>query len=215
MTSKESNTDRDINQEQNQEEFQTEEAFLEYEAKIKDEMKKIVKHVGENVGEKHMMPKDAMGFDDNTIEAIYSHGYRLYNAEKYGEAFTIFRTLMMLNPVEKKYLFGMAACLHRLHEYADAIKAYLINSVFDPENPVIFFHVADCYAHLGAMPFAQSALEDVLRLSQDKPAFQVLHERAKLMLESMKNGTFNLPKEPQETRKWGHGDDDVDADDEE
>lgn len=213
MTNMESNANQDVNSsEKKLEDLQTDEAFEMYQEKIKSEMKHIIENVGHNVNEKHMMPKDALGFDDATVEAIYGHGYRLYNAQKYKEAFTIFRTLLLIHPVEKKYLYSMAACLHRLHEYVDAIKAYLVSSVFDAENPVIFFHLADCYAHLDALPFAEGALEDVLRLSQDKAPYQVLHERAKLMLESIRNGTFTLPKEPSETRKWGHGDDDVDAD---
>lgn len=215
MTNQESNASGQVHdQDKSLEERQTQQAHAEYDAKIQGKMKDIVDKVGQNITEKQMMPKDAVGFDDATIEGIYGYGYRLYNAQKYGEAFTLFRTLMLLNPVEKKYLFGMAACLHRLHEYADAIKVYLLSSVFDPDNPVIFFHVADCYAHLNALSFAEGALENVIKLSQDKAAFRVLHERARLMLESIRNGTFTLPKEPQETRKWGHGDDDVDADEE-
>lgn len=193
---------------------QTEELRGEYEEKIKEELTNVAKKVGENVSEKQMLPKDAMGFDDATIEAIYSHGYRLYNAEKFNEAFTVFRMLMLLNPVEKKYLFGLAACLHRMKEYEDAVKAYLLNAIYDSKNPVIYFHVADCYARLGVLPLAQNALEDVVRLSADQPSFKVLKERALLMLEGIKNGTFTASSEPQDTRRWGHGDDDVDRDDE-
>lgn len=186
----------------------------EYFQKIKEELKNVTSTVGDNVKEKNMLPGQALGFDDTTIEAIYSHGYRLYGAEHYEEAVTIFRTLMLLNPTEKKYLFGMAACFHRLKEYERAVKAYLINAIFDADNPIIYFHAADCYAHLGAVELAQSSLEDVIRIAQDKPQYQVLRERAMLMLEGMRNGTFTLPKEPQDTRKWGHGSDDADTDDE-
>lgn len=210
MTNLESNMS---SAENNQENLQAEEAQKEYNEKIKSGMKKFSSAVVGNIKDKHMMPKDALGFDNTTIEAIYSHAYRLYNAQKYSDAFSVFRTLMLLNPIEKKYLFGLAACLHRLHEYEDAVKAYLINAIFDADNPVIYFHVADCYARIGALPLAESSLENVVRLAQDKPQFEVLCERSRLMLESIRNGTFTLPKEPQETRKWGHGCDDVDTDD--
>lgn len=212
MTNLESN----INDSENLDEANTQAdaAQEEYVQKMQEELKTITQNVGANMREKHMMPKDAIGFDETTIEAIYTHGYRLYNSQKYGEAFTVFRTLMLLNPVEKKYLFGMAACMHRLQEYEAAVRGYLINAIFDPQNPIIYFHVADCYAHLGALELAQSALEDVIRIAQDQPQYQVLRERASLMLENMRKGTFTLPKPPQDTRKWGHGDDDVDADDE-
>jgi type III secretion system low calcium response chaperone LcrH/SycD len=192
---------------------QARKAQEEYTQKIKEHIQTLTTTVGHNIQEKHMMPKEAMGFDDTTIEAIYSCGYRLYNAERYAEAFNVFRTLMVLNPTEKKYLFAIAACLHRLRDYENAVKAYLISAVFDAQNPIIFFHVADCYAHIGAMGLTKSALEDVVRIAENKAPYQVLRERALLMIDSINKGTFTVSNEPQETRKWGQGDDDVDAGD--
>ena len=79
--------------------------------------------------EKGLMPKQALNIGDDTMEAIYSQGYNLYNQGKYKDASYIFRLLMLLDYLTPKYILGLAACLHRLKDFKNAANVYLLCGV--------------------------------------------------------------------------------------
>lgn len=88
------------------------------------ELAGAVEKISENVFEKGMLPKDAMGLSDSMIEGIYGYAYRLYNSGKYRDASHLFRILILLDPTESKYILGLAACHHMQQDYKNAISSY-------------------------------------------------------------------------------------------
>ncbi|MEM1282654.1 MAG: SycD/LcrH family type III secretion system chaperone [Chlamydiota bacterium] len=154
--------------------------------KISDDVSEKFEEAAENVVKKGILPKDAMGMDDQMLEGIYGQAYRLYNTGKYEEAGQIFRLLIMVNSMEPKYTMGLSACFHMLKEYKMAIEGYTLCSIIDPDNPIPQYHSADCYMNTGDEVSAVIALKMAIKRAGKRPEFSTLVDRAKLMLESLK-----------------------------
>lgn len=131
-------------------------------------------------------PKQAFGFDNGYLENLYTQGYSLYNTGKYQDALHVFRALLMLSPMEPKYMLGVAACQHMLKEYVSAIQGYVLCSVYDPSNPLPHFHSSDCYIQMKNYVSAMICLELAIERAKNDPQFAVMKERALLSLERLK-----------------------------
>lgn len=147
------------------------------------EFEKIAKRIMED----KKSPKEALGFDNSYLENMYTRGYNLYNTGKFNDALHIFRALLMLNPTEPKYMLGIAACQHMLKEYVSAIQSYVLCSVYDPTNPLPFFHSSDCYIQMKNYVSAMICLEMAIERAKNDPQFAVLKERARLSLDRLKD----------------------------
>lgn len=143
-----------------------------------------------------MLVKDAMGLNDTVVEGIYAQAYRLYNTGKYIEASHLFRMLVTMNPMESKYTLGLAACFHMLKEYRNAVQAYTICSLIDPENPVPHYHASDCYIQMKDPLSAIVALEMTIKRAGDKKEYAAIKDRAKMTLEGVKKEFKENPPPP-------------------
>lgn len=142
-----------------------------------DALKTIMSHAIN----KGIMPKAALKISDDTMEAIYTQAYNLYNQGKYKEASYIFRLLMLLDYTTSKYVLGVAASLHRMKDYTNAANLYLLCSALDTKNPMPHYHSADCYLQLNAVELAVIALNMAITAAGDQPQYAVLKERAQLL----------------------------------
>ena len=149
------------------------------------ESKKSFTDLIDKILTKGMLPKDAMGLNNQVLEGIYAQAYRLYNTGKYGEAIHLFRMLILLNSKESKYALGLAACFHMLKEYQNAAQTYIMCSVLDPHSPIPYYHSSDCFIQMKDEISAMLCLELAIQKAQDKPEFAKLRERALLSLESI------------------------------
>lgn len=155
-------------------------------AGLKEEKGKMFHAAAGQVLNKGKTAKETLGLTDAMVEGIYGQAYRLYNTGKYKEAIQIFRLLIMISPVESKYTMGIAACFHMLKQYKDAAKAYMVVGVIDPETPIPFYHLSDCYIQIGDYTSALIALTNAVERSGDKPEFRVLKGRALLSIDGLK-----------------------------
>ncbi len=130
---------------------------------------------------KGMMPKHALQLGDDTMEAIYSQAYNLYNQGRYKEASYIFRLLMLLDYMTAKYILGLAACFHRMKDYSNAANIYLLCGTIDATNPLPHFHAADCYIQLEVPTLAIFSLGMAISAAGDQPQYAIVKERAMLM----------------------------------
>lgn len=160
-------------------------ALAEMDAKVTEESKETLGMLMERVLKQGMRPKTALNLSDEVMEGIYSHAYNMYNRGMYSEASHIFRLLIMLDPVEAKYLMGLGASLHMLKEYKDAAAMYLLCSAYDSENPLPHYHCADCFIKMDTPFDAVLELKDAIRKAGEKEEYAVLVERAQLMVESL------------------------------
>ena len=146
------------------------------------------------ISTKGISAKQAMGLTDEMVEGIYGQAYRLFNNGKYNDADQLFRLLLMINPTEGKYTMGLAACLHMQKDYKAAADVYAIVGIIDPQNPVPFYHAADCFMQLHDAMSAIIALEMAITRAGEKPEYRILKDRAALTLASLKKNAAETAK---------------------
>ena len=144
-----------------------------------------VKQIMEVALKKGIMPKQALQISDDTMEAIYTQGYTLYNQSKFRDASYIFRLLMLLDFTTPKYVLGLAACAHRIKDYTNAANLYFLCAALDPTNPLPHFHSTDCYIALGATAIAAYSLRLAIDTAGDQPQYESIKQRAELMYEAL------------------------------
>jgi len=145
----------------------------------------LFKKIMPYVTNKGIMPKVALKISDETMEAIYSQAYNLYNQGKYKESSYIFRFLMLLDMTTPKYILGLAACLHRLNDWINASNLYFLCSALDPQNPLPHFHATDCYLQLNQIYLALIAIQMAINTAGNQPQYNVLKERSQLLKASL------------------------------
>ncbi|MEX1012459.1 MAG: SycD/LcrH family type III secretion system chaperone [Waddliaceae bacterium] len=150
-----------------------------------EEKKKDLDRVSREVLEKQLLPKNALGMNDSTIEGLYGQAFRLYNSGKYKDASHLFRLLIMLDSTEPRYTHGLAACFHMMKDYKNAVHLYTLCSVFEPKNPVPHYHASDCYMQIGDKVSAMVSLEMAIKRAGDKAEFKTLKDRAQMTLKSL------------------------------
>lgn len=131
------------------------------------------------------MPKTALQIDDDTMEGIYYQAYNLYNQGRYQDATHIFRLLLMLDYTAPKYSLGMAACMHRMKDYFNAICVYFVAGTLEPNNPLPYYHASDCFLKLGEFNGAYYALQLAIEEAGDQEKYKVIKERSEIMRKSL------------------------------
>lgn len=140
-----------------------------------------------NILKEAQLPKDALGLSNKDVNELYTKAYHLYNTGKYSEAIHLFRVLVMGDQSEPKYIMGMAACNHLMKEYKEASRGYTLASLLDPDNPIPYYHLADCSIHLKDPFAAMIFLEMTIKRAGKKEEYKAIKERSILALEGLKN----------------------------
>ena len=138
-----------------------------------------------NALKKGVMPKTALQITDETMEAIYTQGYNLYSQGKFKDASFVFRLLMLMDFTTPKYVLGLAACGHRLKDYANAANLYLLCAALDPSNPLPHFHAADCYLQMQKPIIASFSLNMAIKAAGEQKQYTLVKERATLMKKTL------------------------------
>lgn len=108
---------------------------------------------------------DLRGYDKKTMEGIYHVAYGKYQAGSLRDAEKIFEMLCMLDHYEKKYIFGLAACRHRLRKYKAAVEAYSLAAMRDIYDPQLPFLAGQCYMSLEEYSLAKQCFESVTEIA--------------------------------------------------
>jgi type III secretion system low calcium response chaperone LcrH/SycD len=126
-----------------------------------------------------------LGLTDTQLEAVYAIGFNYYRNRKNEEARRIFSFLTMINPLEYKFHFGLAAACQVQKFFDMAALHYLHSSIIDPSRPEPCYHLAECLVSLddseGAIENLQKAIE---RCGSDE-AGQRIRNRSLVFLESL------------------------------
>lgn len=133
-----------------------------------------------------ILPKDALGISRDQMDNLYSQAYHMYNTGKYADACHLFKVLALCDRTEPKYMIGMAASQHLMKDYKDAVQSYLLSATLDPENPMPYYHVADCCIQLKDTASAMVFLEMAINKARTNEHTE-LKERSQLVLERLKN----------------------------
>lgn len=150
-----------------------------------DQIKKTVSDLMTKVFEQGMSFKDAVGISDESMESIYGHAYRSYNSGNYDEGRELFRVLTMLNPLEPKYLLGVAACNHMLKDYEKAIESYVSCTLMNADDPLPYYYASDCCLKINDISSALIFLQIVVDLAKDKKEYAIIKDRAQLTIDGL------------------------------
>lgn len=164
-------------------------------AERKEKLKKFASDITEGKS-----PKEAMGLSNEYVEGMYSFAYRLYTMGKYDQALQIFRLLVMLNPLEPRYLLGLAACYHMLKDYDNASSCYMLCSILDPTDPLPYYHVSDCFIQLEDLEMAYDSLNLCIEHAKNKTDYKKIQDRAEVSLEVLKK-SYTPKKAPPKKKK--------------
>ncbi|WP_092411364.1 tetratricopeptide repeat protein [Candidatus Ichthyocystis sparus] len=111
------------------------------------------------------------GRSKESLDAMHFVALKMYNSGRYSEAHPIFHELVRLKHTEQEYMFGLAACLHKMGHYINAANVYLSALLLDldADNFEIYFHMAQCLISAGkSLEQAKEYLEYVVdRAPQD------------------------------------------------
>ena len=140
------------------------------------------------------LPKDVFHISDSQMEAIYNYGYQMFQSGKYKDASQFFNFLRTMNPMEYRYWFGLAACHHSLNDFNKAQGEYGVCTLMEPENPIPYFHIYDCYMQQQNPLAAYYALRDLVECARDQPEYATLKERAQMEITKLKTELKELKK---------------------
>ncbi len=124
---------------------------------------------------------DLYRIEARQLEAVYAHAFNLYGQARWNEALRIFSFLALQNHLERRFHIGKAACLQMLKRYEDALRAYGLAHVLDVSEPTVALHIAECCIALRRKEDARTALETVMVLADESPAFAPIRARAKAL----------------------------------
>jgi type III secretion system low calcium response chaperone LcrH/SycD len=97
---------------------------------------------------------------ERDLEAAYSLAYEMYNNGKFQDAQYTFTLLVMLNPLDKRFLMGFGAASQFAGDYEKALEGYARAAIIDGTDPYPHFHAAECYVALGNREETLRALVD-------------------------------------------------------
>lgn len=107
--------------------------------------------------------------NDELANALYSYGYRFYENGKYNEAISCFRMLTQIDGQTPDGWTGLAASYQMLKNHGEALIAYSMAVLLDPDNPTLLFHAANCCFAEGKTVEGLKALEIAKGVAEDKP----------------------------------------------
>ncbi len=102
--------------------------------------------------------RELKGISDKQMNAMYAVGFNLFNSGRLEDAEKIFKGLLLLDHLERKYWFGYAAIKQQQKNFAEALKAYQVAAVLDNTNPKTVYQIAECHLALGDKLSAEEAL---------------------------------------------------------
>ena len=135
----------------------------------------------------HGVPmQETLEITPDVMEFIYSQGHRLYMTRQHDEAGRFFHLLYILNPKDARFAFGLAACHHMQKHFEEAVAWYLVAALADPESPLPFYHISDCYLLQDDKETALYFLYKALRRIGDEKKYEPLKERILRTIDSLK-----------------------------
>lgn len=131
-----------------------------------------------------MTLQEATGIQPELLEEIYSLAYGYYNVGKFQEAQALFQLIAAASPTVYKYVFGLAAACHQLKLYEDAIAGFFLALNIE-ESPLAAYYLLDSFLNLNLNEEAEECVELVLELCKDRPEYQNIYKKVKLIKNSL------------------------------
>jgi type III secretion system low calcium response chaperone LcrH/SycD len=131
--------------------------------------------------------KEALGFSPELIEELYQYGYSLFQSGKYEEALPVFNLLRFIDSDNERYTFALAVTYHHLKNYIEAAGNYMLCELLNPEDPLPFYHLADCFTKMDQPELAFNAMKLANQLAGQESKYAELKEKTELELEHFRS----------------------------
>ncbi len=129
---------------------------------------------------------DIQKLKEHELEALYSLAYSRLTAKSYKDAETLFQMLCFYNHLEFKYWLGYAIALKELGRLEEAVEAFSMSALMEPEHPVSALQSGICLLKLKRLKEAKEALEVAKTLaSLDLKSYQTYQYQAESYLASI------------------------------
>lgn len=136
--------------------------------------------------------RQSLGINDDTMEALYSQGHRLYSTRKYERAAKLFQALAFLDPKDFRYMLGVAASFQLGKEYEKAIGWYLALSILDTSSPLPFYYISDCFLKQNEYLASLDFLKKTVERCGDVALYKNLKAKATMMMEPLEEEIAKL-----------------------
>ncbi|QZA58666.1 hypothetical protein [Candidatus Rhabdochlamydia porcellionis] len=111
-------------------------------------------------------------------EELYRTGSALYASGEYRKASYLFSYLVLSDPLIGCSWYGLASCKQLLEEYLAAIEAWSIVCKLQPQDPLGYFHAAECYLSIQEKKEALQKLDKAESLCNKE---SLLHNRIQIL----------------------------------
>ena len=122
--------------------------------------------------------QEILGYSYATMEKFYHIAYQLFQCQEYRRSADAFIFLTTLNPYVFNYWLGLGMAEQLDGQSDEALMAYGMATLTNPEHPVPHYHSGRCYLDLGNELEALTSLDLAIDYSEDDPEFTVILERA-------------------------------------
>lgn len=124
---------------ENLEEFNIPEEAIE---KLKDP-----KYLKESLS-KNIPLQEVLFFTEETMHKFYTYAHLQYQKQEYELASEGFLFLTTLNPFVYRYWLGLGMSEELSQDYHGALLAYKMAARLEKQNPLVYYHIANCYRGL-------------------------------------------------------------------
>lgn len=122
--------------------------------------------------------QEMLGFSDEVMNQFYTNACQIFENKRYDDASNAFLFLVTINPYHYDYWLGLGAATQHSHDYEAAIDAYEMAAICQLDNPIPYFHLANCLFAMHDRDNALKAIEMVLEYSQENDEFSDLRRKA-------------------------------------
>lgn len=103
---------------------------------------------------------------------LYKTGYALYSLGDYRKASYLFSYLVLSDPLISCSWRALASCKQLLKEYPAAIEAWNVVCKLQLQDPLGYFHAAECYLSIQKKKEALQKLDKAEKLCNENPLLQ-------------------------------------------
>ncbi|MBN4067246.1 SycD/LcrH family type III secretion system chaperone, partial [Simkania negevensis] len=131
--------------------------------------------------------KEALQFSPELLEYIYSVAYSFYQQSNFSKSITLFQFLILLDPMDYRYQFGIAANMQMSGDFISAVNHYAIAAKIEDKTPSPAYYAGECYLKIDDIDSAVLAFEEVVKKSGKKKKFFEIKERSSLILKNLRS----------------------------
>ena len=113
----------------------------------------------DNIINGHQTREQLNNIDEEALLHIYQDALEKYQNGDMADAMTHFTYLVMNNPWNREYIFGLASTLHALEQIENALVFYGYASLMDACDAGVTFRIGQCYLSLNKPNEALDALQ--------------------------------------------------------